>query len=452
MAQAPLTWITAFSTVPSWLERGVILCLCLLLWGCQGSVLARSESVSQLRDHPLSRAEHSTTTAEIYLSNLQGQIGAATSQVERFPTSSQARSTLSRLDYTWGLYLGSLDRIQRALDQSNRCLDLDPGSLDCLLLRARQRQTLHRFPEARSDLRQAAALGADPTRVTALEQELDWLSGEYDAAIHKIQTAAADRPSFWTLARLGILDHDLGHGALADQAFRAAEDRLRDPSPIPLAWLYVQWGSHQLSRGEIDRAIRFYRAAVDRVPTYPLALEHLAEALHLQHHSRQAVDWYRLALRQSPNPEIWGALAGVYQDLGWKRQAEQARQSARQGFIDLLERYPEAMAWHGAGFWLHGGQDPSKALALLETNLDLRPNGLSWWGLAEAQRVNGHLEAAQRSLSQALATPLRSASLYWTAAQIYRDLDHPQLSQQMLHQAQALNPLITDPGFDAILW
>src|SRR5262249_8567792 len=150
------------------------------------------------------------------------------------------------------------------------------------LARANQEQTLHRFKEARADVEQARKLGAPADDIAPLEQELDWNEGKYDAAVASIHAAArAKANDLYTIAREAQLHHDLGENDAADAEFERAEDAYRDTSPLPLAWLDVQRGVHLMKIGKTVLALPFFREAVARIPTYLMAQEHLAEALHI---------------------------------------------------------------------------------------------------------------------------------------------------------------------------
>ena len=57
---------------------------------------------------------------------------------------------------------------------------------------------------------------------------------------------------------------------------------------------------------------------------------------------------------------------------------------------------------------------------LLEKNVILRPNSTSYVVLARAELAASRPEAARTSIDKALAMPVVSASLFWTAARVYR--------------------------------
>jgi tetratricopeptide (TPR) repeat protein len=403
-----------------------------------------------LRGKPRTQAELATTSAEIYLGNLDGQVDAMDKIVKRDPKSTAKLGMLSGAHYVRGKHRGDLDEIQQAIDITSSAIKLEPGSAPIYIARADQEQSLHRFPEARADIEKAKTLGATGEDVAAVVQELDWNDGKYDAAIAAIR-AASTRKSLYTLAREAQLHHDLGEQDAADREFEEAEDLLRDTSPIPLAWINVQRGLHKMKTGKFEDAILFYREAVARIPSFVMANEHLAEALHLVGKDDEAIAIYEDVTKRSPDPEFMGALAALYREKGKAKEADALKAKATARYGELLAKYPQAMYWHASEFFMSEGANPKKALELLTKNLALRPNSVSYVALARAQLANKDPKSAQASIDKALAMPIKSAELYWTAARVYASVGDPAKASDFSAKAKAFNPLIekTEPKLDA---
>lgn len=189
---------------------------------------------------------------------------------------------------------------------------------------------------------------------------------------------------------------------------------------------------------EYALAESFFRAAVDRLPDYAAATEHLGEVLALQEKYEESVKMYEKTLQHSDNPEFMGALAGVYRAMGRTKEADQMREKARAGFLDLLQSFPEAMYGHGAEFFLEEGADPKRALELQTQNLALRPTSESWLGLAKAQLALNMVNEADVSIQNALAMPLISLELFETAAAIADKLGNKNASAQYNERAEKL--------------
>lgn len=394
------------------------------------------------RNSPRAQRELATTSDAIFLGNLEGQVGEAERLSRADPGNIWKLQMLSNLHASHGKYMGNLDEIQLGIDQINRCIAADPKNAELLVDRADQQQALHRFSLARADLVRARALGANAIRVDAVEQELDWNDGQYAKAIHAIGQATARRRNSPTVAREARLYSDLGEQDQADRAFAEAEELIRDTSPLPVAWLNVQRGMHMFRTGRITEAEVFFRAAVDRLPSYVMAKEHLAEALHFLGKDLEAIAIYEEIIARSSDPEFKGALAALYAAHDRTKEADALRFQATADYDRLLERYPEAMYWHAAEFFLAEGHDPKKAMSLLQRNVSIRPNSDSYIALARAELANGIVDAARISIEHALEMPIRSGQLFWTAARVYRKLGDDGRSTHFAARALIYNPVI----------
>jgi tetratricopeptide (TPR) repeat protein len=364
-----------------------------------------------------------TTDAAIYLGNLDGEIEELTRLVKGDPSRLDLLQRLSAAHYVRARYRGDLDEIQAAIGGLSVCVEhATTGALraSCLLGRAEQEQSLHRFKDARIDVDRAGTLGADPFRAANLRAELDWNDGLYDRAIPQIRSARRERPSTATWMREAQLDHDLGDEPGADAAFVAAENLIVDTAPLPVAHLDVQRGIASQQHGQLDQAALFFRAALEHMPNYIAANEHLAETLHQLGQDDESTVIYEKIVAQSSDPEFLHALAVLDRAHGKADQADGLDARARAGYEALLQKYPEAMYWHAAEFYLSSG-DAKTAIALLQKNILLRPGSPGYVALARAELANGDATAAKEAIGKALAMPIKSAELTAVAAQIYGD-------------------------------
>jgi hypothetical protein len=105
------------------------------------------------------------------------------------------------------------------------------------------------------------------------------------------------------------------------------------------------------------------------------------------------------------------------------------------------------MYWHASEFYLGEGDDPARALELLRKNAELRPNATSFVALARAELAAGTLDGARASIERALAAPVVSAELFWTAARVRARMHDRAESARLAARARALNPRIalTEP-------
>lgn len=406
--------------------------------------LAADASPAALRGKPKSMRELPTTSGAIYIENLEGQIAELDRLTREAPELVANVKRLSALRHTRGRIFGDPDEIKRGIDTLGDAVRRDPDDARVYLTRAEQEQSLHRFADARADLERARRRpGVDVTRASDLETELDWNDGLYDKAIAAIRKARRDRPSSHTWLREAQLDHDLGLDDASDRAFEAAEDAISDTSPLEVAHLFLQRGIQLASRGRLDDACVFFREAAARLPAYVAATEHLAEALHGLGRDEEAAALYEKIVHDSNDPEFLHALAEIRKAQGKRDEARELDARARHRYEQLLEKYPEAMYWHASELYLATG-DAKKALTLLRANVTLRPNGASYVALARAELANGHGAEAKKAIDRALAMPLRSAALFWTASRVYRSAGDAAAADRYRERAKAANPRIEE--------
>ena len=203
----------------------------------------------------------------------------------------------------------------------------------------------------------------------------------------------------------------------------------------------MQRGIQKKDRGRLEEACLFFREAVARVPTYVAGNEHLAEALHALGRDDEAMAIYEQVVRLSDDPEFSHALADLYAAHGKSAEAHALETNARTGYAQLLEKYPEAMYWHASEYYAAVG-NLGRAIDLLRKNVVLRPNSASYVALARAELESGHLAEARAAIDKALAMPVRSASLFWTAALVYERAGDAPSAATFRERARGSNPRI----------
>lgn len=377
-----------------------------------------------LRHTPRSTKQLPTTAAAIWLGNLDAQIDALEGRAE-----GPDLYVLSAAHHLRGRYRGDLDEIQHGIDLL--ACTTDPV---CFQSRADQEQSLHRFGAAEADLRHASQLGA--TRTAALQADLDWNAGRYAEAIPAIRAARVAHPTTGTWIREAQLEHELGNEHAADIAYEKAEDAVTDTGPLVVAHLNVQRGMQKLDTGRLDEAIAFFRAAVERMPDWVTANEHLAEALAMAGKDDEALRIYERVVGLSDDPEFAHALAELNAKRGRASEAKALTDKARARYEVLLAKYPEAMYWHASEFFLAVGDAP-RAVDLLTKNVALRPNSTSLVALASA-KLAAHQDA-RAEIDRALAMPPVSARLFWTASKVYAGKPE---AEAFTRRAKAMNPRV----------
>lgn len=321
-------------------------------------------------DFPITPTEHRTTSAEVALANLDAQLTGYRSLLAASPTDPErAAAVVDRL-LTRAQFLGRPADFDEALAISETVLGAS-RSIAALTLRVRVLTALHRWDEALVLLDEAEAAGASADVIQRSRDTIEVATGTADLE------AVLARADAWALAAPSVASHGARANALwklgrhdeADQAFVAAMATYRDVAPWVVAWSDFQRGvmwSESANRPEL--AIDLYRAAVERLPAYHVAVVH---------HSELAAEDEAIALLEpvsssAGDPEARGLLATLLASRDAARSST-LKTSARQMYEDLLARHRAAYAEHGAEFFLNVVDQPAEALALALENLEDRP-------------------------------------------------------------------------------
>ena len=340
---------------------------------------------------PATQKQIRTTSASIYMSNLDGLIKIA------------RRKAKATGDYFWNLRLadnllyrssitGAIGDVDEALALIEQILQQRPQDGSALLLRARVNQSLHAFEEALADLARAQQNGARPEQVASLRLGIETALGK--DVLDQLTSKAQRNPGLYSYADLASAYLDRGKFAEADHLYTQAQFLYRDTSPTPLTWLHVQHGIAYLRYGNLERAHDFFTAAHERFPDYYLALEHLALTKAVLGRVQEALV---LLLYQEErfarSPGFYSVLAFVEDKLGDREAAALADSKARALYDELLAKHPSAWWQHAAEYFLQRGEI-ERALELAQKNSELRQDLGSLLLLARAELQVNHLDAA----------------------------------------------------------
>ena len=310
----------------------------------------------------------------------------------------------------------ALDRLEALVEKFDQ---VEGASARASLIHAQVASMMHRFADARRFLARAEIEGALSADVNRVLLNVDQACGTNLGKVLDERRAAARKSSRTEdLVALGALLADLREFTDADRIYGQALEVYRDVSPFPVAWVCFQlgmlWGE-LVPEPQTARAARWYRTAIDGLPSYTKARVHLAE---IYSSSGRASDAEALLIPaiSSGDPEVRWRLADVLASQKRHAEAEVHRQAAQFGFEALLERHLLAFADHGAEFYAGSGNNWRRALDLARVNVANRPT-LRAFEQAHDIAVNaGDTEAASQILAEATmrwgsATAFRSSHL-----------------------------------------
>jgi tetratricopeptide (TPR) repeat protein len=360
-----------------------------------------------------------TTDGEIAVINLESARRRSWNRFFADPLRKGVAETVVEQEQLTAQFVGDVQALDRLEALVGQLVQLDAASARAALIQAQVAAMMHRFADARYLLAQAdigGALSADVNRVLL---NVDQACGANLGKVLDERREIARRfGRTEDLVALGGLLADLREFTDAERIYGQALEAYRDVSPFPVAWVCFQlgmlWGE-LVPEPQTAQAARWYRTAIDCLPSYTKARVHLAEIYSSSGRANDA-EVLLIPAISSGDPEVRWRLADTL--VSQKRYAEAGMhmQAARFGFEALLERHLLAFADHGAEFYAGSGDDCRRALDLARVNVSNRPT-LRAFERAHDMAVNaGDPEAASQVLAEATvrwgsATAFRSSHL-----------------------------------------
>ncbi len=350
---------------------------------------------------PVSVSDYPTTSAAIYLTNLDSMISEYGRVLGERPSAGLSTALAAVLYHRFKV-IGRIEDAERAIGLLDDSVRAEPVEASHRLMRATAYGAFHRFAEAEEDLA-VAAKSTDAGEIAKSQREIDLALGRYDRLAADFTPTAPPTIDFYELAHradLALMQGDLDR---ANFLFRSAQIEYRDVNPVPLAWLHVQRGIASLRFGDVAAAKPFFAMAHQRMPRYYLATEHLAESMTLLGEYDEARKLYLDVIAETGNPEFIAGLAALEDAAGNKEAAAARNAEAKVAYAELHARHPDAYAQHYAEFLLDLG-DTERARALAERNIALRQDVGSWILLAQVADAGKDDARACEAWRNAIAT------------------------------------------------
>lgn len=316
------------------------------------------------------------TDGAIAVVNLQSSLDRAWSRFWQVPLHPGRAECVVELELLNAQFLGELGAYERIEELAAHLSRMDPGSARTALIEAQVASSTHRFEDARRCLTRAASLGTSQDEIKRRALSIEQACGHgLDAVLKERRRLVSENATLEAQVPLGALLAESGEFDEADEVYREALAAYRDVSPFAPAWVCFQlgflWGE-QVASPEPDRAIEWYRAAIEYLPGYVKARVHLSELLLDQGHVLEA-EGVLLPAMSSNDPEVYWRLADVAAAMGRQAQARFCLETATEGFERLLAAHPLAFADHAAEFFRASGNDVLRAFELAKLDLANRP-------------------------------------------------------------------------------
>jgi len=334
---------------------------------------------------------------------------------------------------------GSLRDMEKAGAAFDQALAGLPMSADLYLLHAAFDLKLHRLEAAKIDLEKLAFMNEDP-KVQVLKADIAAQEGDYKvAATHYRQIIEKNR--LWdNLSRLAYLQAKHGDFDEADRLYREAEEEQSAKDMRSYAWVELQRGYLDLSRGRNQAAWDHYQQADQAYSGYWLTKEYMAEWFAAQRNYDAAAALYKQTIACTQRPELYHALGDLYLYMGKPELAQPWHDKALAVYLASVQRGEVQYYHHLASFYADARMDGAQALQWARRDVQLRQNTMTRDALAWALFRDGQYPAAVVEMNKALSDNWQDAHLFFHAAMIHLAAGLTEEGKGYLQKASNLNP------------
>jgi tetratricopeptide (TPR) repeat protein len=329
---------------------------------------------------------------------------------------------------------------ERAIEDAIRKIGPCP---DICFLKASLDLKLHRLGKAKAALQLAPGL-ASSASAKVLQADIDFQEGRYAAAGVRLEDAVEKDRSWDSLARLAYFHWKMGHEALAERLYLESEDEITAKEPRAFAWVELQRGRLDFSRGRYQKTRVHYNRAAQSYTGYWLVDEHVAELLAAEGNYQAAIALLQSIVDRATKPELKQAIGELYLLMGQPEQAEPWLESAMQDYLESAERGDVHYYHHLTDFYCCVRDNPKSGVDWALRDVELRPNFSSQAGLAWALYRDNRIDAAVDLVDLALASGVRDARLYHQAGIIYRAAGRTAEGEKLIERAGQMNPRYED--------
>jgi protein O-GlcNAc transferase len=188
------------------------------------------------------------------------------------------------------------DKLAEALVEFQKAAELDPSQPDIHYTLGVTLWQKGDFAEAEKELRAATEAKPDYAEAyytlgTVLRQE-----GKPDEAAAALRKAIAIDPGLvGAHTTLAAILRQTGDTTAASAESQRAQELFKQSNSLQAATFNTNSGNRLLQAGDLDAAIEQFRSAINLVPSYAPAHQHLAEALQRKGEKTEAAEEFRKA-------------------------------------------------------------------------------------------------------------------------------------------------------------
>jgi tetratricopeptide (TPR) repeat protein len=310
---------------------------------------------------------------------------------------------------------------------------------DLCLLKATLDFRFHRLPAVKRDLEMAPDL-LGRFEGKSMMADLDFQQGRYERARAAYEDLIRENRTWDNLARLAFFHCKFGDAEAADRLYIEAQDELTAKEMRSYAWLELQRGVLDLSRGRLDEAAAHYRRAGAAYSGHWSVDEHVAELLAAQGNFDAAIALYQEVIAVAPRPELQQTLGELYEFAGKREQAEPLYYNALDAYLESAARGDVHYYHHLADFYADVRQNGVEAVRWARADIALRNNFSTQGALAWALYRNEQIAEASEMVNRALSSGVQDAHLFVEAATIHRAVGRTVEADRFLQAASETNP------------
>jgi tetratricopeptide (TPR) repeat protein len=335
--------------------------------------------------------------------------------------------------------LAGLRAVERTIDDAITLL-FNPG--DLYLLKAHTAFKLHKLADVHSALLVVPSV-YDSDEARLIRADLDFQHGRYQAAESGYVDVLHRERSWAALARLAYLRGKMGDVTGADRLYEDAVERLTAKEMRAYAWLEVQRGFLDFTRGQHGEAQLHYRRADAAYSGYWLVDEHIAELLGAEGRFGEAIAILERIVSTVDRPDLDQAIGELYELAGQSEPAAHWRERALTGYLQSARRGEVHFYHHLVDYYTDVVEDGAEAVKWAHKDLRLRENFATHAALAWSLYRDGQFNDAVRWIDRALASGVVDARLYFWAGEIYQAAGNDVEGRELRQRALTRNPAVT---------
>lgn len=377
------------------------------------------------------------TDYDAELSRIETEIATLTSEAQMRDAGRDRARRIVYKRYQHASLRGDFGALRAVGRQVDTLIDPRRPDPDMSYLKANVAFKFHRLDIVHSVLASSPTL-CNAVAGRALVADLDAQQGYYRRAMDAYCSIIEADRSWDNLARLAHLKYKLGDIEEAESLFEQAEDELTAKEMRHFAWLELQRGLIDLSRGRHTEADIHYQRAERAYSGHWMVAEHRAELMAACGEADAAAASYEEVVAQTPRPELMQALGELYTLIGREEQAQRWYAAAEAAYIESVERGEVHYLHHLADFHSDAKTDGEQAVRWAARDLALRENHATLAAMAWALYRAGRCADAVAPMERALASGVVDARLFAQAATVMRAAGRN--GESLARRAREINP------------